>query len=316
APEPLPGYQDVKPMVFAAIFPVDNEQYNQLKDALERLQLNDSSLTYEPETSQALGFGFRCGFLGLLHMEIIQERLSREHGVRILATVPNVRYRVFMTDNTMLELSNPSLLPDRSKIERLEEPMVALRIFLPAEYLGGIMELCKDRRATYREMKYLDQHKVELFYDIPLNEILFDFYDRLKAVSRGYASYDYDFIDYRAADLVRLDILVNNDPVDALSAIIHRDKARIWGKRLIEKLQELVPRQLFEVVLQAAIGGQVVARQVVRPLRKNVTAKCYGGDITRKRKLLARQREGKRRMKQVGRVEIPQEAFLAVLKLD
>ncbi|MBN2288478.1 MAG: elongation factor 4 [Candidatus Glassbacteria bacterium] len=316
AAAPLPGYREVKPMVFAAVFPVDNEEYEDLKEALERLQLNDASLTYEPETSQALGFGFRCGFLGLLHMEIVQERLSREHDVRILATVPNVRYRIFLTSSQMLELSNPAALPDRSRIERIEEPLVRLRIYVPSEYLGSIMELCKERRGSYREMKYLDQHKLELIYDMPLGEILFDFYDRLKTLSRGYASYDYDLLDYRAADLVRLDILINGEPVDALSAVIHRDKARAWGKRLIEKLKELIPRQLFEVVVQAAIGGQVIAREVVRPLRKNVTAKCYGGDITRKRKLLERQREGKRRMKQLGRVEIPQEAFLAVLKLD
>jgi GTP-binding protein LepA len=316
ATDPLPGYREVKPMVFAAIFPVDNDQYDDLKEALERLQLNDASLTYEAESSLALGFGFRCGFLGLLHMEIIQERLSREHNVRILATVPNVRYRVFLTGSGVIELSNPSALPERSRIERIEEPMVSLRIYVPAEYLGVMMELCKERRGEYREMKYLDQHQVELIYDMPLSEILFDFYDRLKSLSRGYASYDYDFLEYRPAELVRLDILVNGDPVDALSAVIHRDKARAWGKRLIEKLKELIPRQLFEVVLQAAMGGQVIAREVVRPLRKNVTAKCYGGDITRKRKLLERQREGKRRMKQLGRVEIPQEAFLAVLKLD
>ena len=316
ATEPLPGYREVKPMVFAAIFPVDNDQYDDLKEAMERLQLNDASLTYEAESSLALGFGFRCGFLGLLHMEIIQERLSREHNVRILATMPNVRYRVFLTGPGIIEISNPSALPERSRIERIEEPMVSLRIYVPAEYLGVMMELCNERRGDYREMKYLDQHQVELIYDMPLSEILFDFYDRLKSLSRGYASYDYDLLEYRPADLVRLDILVNGDPVDALSAVIHRDKARTWGKRLIEKLKELIPRQLFEVVLQAAIGGQVIAREVVRPLRKNVTAKCYGGDITRKRKLLERQREGKRRMKQVGRVEIPQEAFLAVLKLD
>ncbi len=316
APEPLPGYLEVKPMVFAAIFPVDNDRYDDLREALERLQLNDASLTYEAESSRALGFGFRCGFLGLLHMEIIQERLSREHDVRILTTVPNVRCRVFLTGEEMIELSNPSALPERTRIERIEEPLVSLRIYVPSEYLGAIMELCKERRGNYREMKYLDRHKVELVYDMPLSEILFDFYDRLKTLSRGYASYDYDFLEYRAADLVRLDILVNGQPVDALSAIIHREKARTWGKRLIDKLRELIPRQLFEVVLQAAIGGRVIAREVVRPLRKNVTAKCYGGDITRKRKLLERQREGKRRMKQLGRVEIPQEAFLAVLKMD
>jgi len=316
APAPLPGYKEVKPMVFAAVYPVDNDDYDDLKEALEKLRLNDASLSYEPETSAALGFGFRCGFLGLLHMEIIQERLSREYDVRILATVPNVRYRVLMTSGEVLELSNPAALPDRAGVEHIEEPLVTLRIYMPSDYIGPVMELCRERRGEFREMKYLDQYKIELIFVLPLSEILLDFYDRLKTVSRGYASYDYEFLEYRAADLVRLDILVNEEVVDALSAITHRDKSRAWGKRLIDKLKELIPRQLFEVVLQAAIGGRVIAREVVRPLRKNVTAKCYGGDITRKRKLLERQREGKRRMKQVGRVEIPQEAFLAVLKLD
>jgi GTP-binding protein LepA len=316
AQNPLPGYKEAKPMVFAAVFPVENEDYDNLKEALERLQLNDASLTYEPESSLALGFGFRCGFLGLLHMEIIQERLRREYDVRILATVPNVRYRILLKNGKTIELSNPSALPDRALIEQIEEPMVKVRIYVPIEYMGVVIELCNDRRGEYGEIIYLDQQKIELIYVLPLSEILFDFYDKLKTVSRGYASFDYDFLEYRVSDLVRLDILVNGEAVDALSAIIHRDKARPWGARLIEKLKELIPRQLFEVVLQAAIGGKVIAREVVRPLRKNVTAKCYGGDITRKRKLLERQKEGKRRMKQVGRVEIPQEAFLAVLKLD
>ena len=316
ADSPLPGYREVKPMVFAAVFPVDNDDYDNLKDALERLKLNDASLSYEPETSTALGFGFRCGFLGLLHLEIIQERLQREYDVKILATVPNVRYRVLMTDGEVLELSNPSRLPDRAGVERIEEPYVKVRIFVPSDYVGPIMELCNERRGEYGEMIYLDQRRVELVYALPLAEILFDFYDRLKTVSRGYASFDYEFSGYRTSELIRLDILVNSDPVDALSAIIHRGKARPWGVRLIGKLRELIPRQMFEVVLQAAIGGRVIAREVIRPLRKNVTAKCYGGDITRKRKLLARQREGKKKMKQVGQVEIPQEAFLAVLKMD
>ena len=316
AGNPLPGYREVKPMVFAAVYPVDNDQYDDLKEALERLKLNDASLVYEPETSLALGFGFRCGFLGLLHMEIIQERLQREHDVKILATVPNVRYRVILKNEEAIELSNPAALPDRSRVEAIEEPFVKVRVFVPSEYVGPVMELCNERRGEYGEMIYLDQFKVELVYTLPLAEILFDFYDRLKTVSRGYASFDYDFSGFRVGDLVRLDILINGEPVDALSSIIHSAKARNWGVRLIEKLRELIPRQLFEVVLQAAIGGRAIAREVVRPLRKNVTAKCYGGDITRKRKLLERQREGKRRMKQVGRVEIPQEAFLAILKMD
>ncbi len=316
ADAPLPGYREVKPMVFAAVFPVDNEDYSNLKDALERLQLNDASLTYEPETSTALGFGFRCGFLGLLHMEIIQERLQREYDVKILATVPNVRYRVQMTNGSTVELSNPSRLPDRAAIDQIEEPYVKVRIFVPSEYVGAIMELCNDRRGEYGEMIYLDQHRVELVYNLPLAEILFDFYDKLKTFSRGYASFDYELSGYRASNLILLNILVNDDPVDALSAIIHRDKARPWGMRLIEKLKELIPRQMFEVVIQAAIGGRIIGREVIRPLRKNVTAKCYGGDVSRKRKLLQRQREGKKKMKQVGQVEIPQEAFLAVLKMD
>ena len=315
-PQPLPGYREVKPMVFAAVFPMDNDQYDDLKEGLERLHLNDASLSYEPESSLALGFGFRCGFLGLLHMEIVQERLQREHGVKILATVPNVRFRINLKNGESIELSNPAALPDAVRIENIEEPLVKVRIFVPAEYVGSVLELCNGRRGEYVEMLYLDQFKIELIYLLPLAEILFDFYDRLKTVSRGYASFDYELQSYRKGDLVRLDILINGDVVDALSAIIHRDKARSWGMRLIEKLRELIPRQLFEVVLQAAIGGRVIAREVVRPLRKNVTAKCYGGDITRKRKLIERQREGKRRMKQVGRVEIPQEAFLAVLKMD
>ena len=316
APAPLPGYREVKPMVFAAVFPVDNDRYDNLKHALERLRLNDASLTYEPENSLALGFGFRCGFLGRLHMDIVQERLQREHDVKILATVPNVSYHLRLKNGERLELSNPASLPDRALIEQIEEPVVKVRIFVPSEYVGPVLELCNERRGSHEDLLYLDQYKVEIIYKLPLAEILLDFYDRLKTVSRGYASFDYELIDFCANDLVRLDIQINGEVVDALSAIIHRSKARLWGKRLIEKLKELIPRQLFEVVLQASIGGKVIARETVRPLRKNVTAKCYGGDITRKRKLLERQREGKRRMKQVGRVEIPQEAFLAVLKLD
>ncbi|HLA39093.1 MAG TPA: translation elongation factor 4, partial [Candidatus Glassbacteria bacterium] len=259
AGNPLPGYREVKPMVFAAVYPVDNDQYDDLKEALERLKLNDASLVYEPETSLALGFGFRCGFLGLLHMEIIQERLQREHDVKILATVPNVRYRVILKNGEAIELSNPAALPDRSRVEAIEEPFVKVRVFVPSEYVGPVMELCNERRGEYGEMIYLDQFKVELVYTLPLAEILFDFYDRLKTVSRGYASFDYDFSGFRVGDLVRLDILINGEPVDALSSIIHSAKARNWGVRLIEKLRELIPRQLFEVVLQAAIGGRAIA---------------------------------------------------------
>jgi len=316
AAEPLPGYKEIKPMVFATFFPVDNDDYDNLKEALARLQLNDASLSYEPDNSVVLGYGFRCGFLGLLHMEIVQERLQREHGVKIVATVPNVRYRVRLKEGRTIELANPAALPERGLVEHIEEPLVKVRIFVPAEYVGPVMELCNERRGEYGDLVYLDQQRVELVYTLPLSEILLDFYDRLKTISRGYASFDYEFLAYRAGDLTRLDILINGEMVDALSAIIHRDKAYSWGRRLIQKLKELIPRQLFEVVLQASAEGRVIAREVIRPLKKNVTAKCYGGDITRKRKLLERQREGKRRMKQLGKVEIPQEAFLAVLKQD
>ena len=311
---PLPGYKKAKPMVFAGLYPTDSGGYELLRDALLKLKLNDASLSYVPETSTALGFGFRCGFLGLLHMDIVKERLEREFGLSLITTVPNVAYRIRETDGTVVLIENPSKLPDPVAIDLIEEPFVTAQILTPAEYIGNLMKLCLDRRGTYKSMEYLDPTRVLLFYELPLAEILFDFYDKLKSVSRGYASLDYELKDYRESDLVKLDILINGDPVDALSAIIHEEKAVVWGRELVTKLRKIIPRQLFEVVIQAAIGSRVIARESVKPLRKNVTAKCYGGDITRKRKLLEKQKEGKRRMKQVGNVEIPQEAFLAVLR--
>jgi GTP-binding protein LepA len=315
AAEPLPGYREVHPMVFAGLYPTDADRYPDLRDALEKLKLNDSSLTYEPETSTALGFGFRCGFLGMLHREIVQERLEREFDLDLITTVPNVEYHVYPEHGEMMVIENPSKMPDRGKIGRVEEPFVRGRFILPSEYVGGVLKLCEERRGTHVKMEYIDSERVEIEYDLPLAEIITDFYDRLKSVTRGYASFDYEYLEYRESDLVKLDILVNGDPLDALSVILHRDRAYHWGRQLSEKLKELIPRQMFEVVIQAAIGTRVISREVVRPLRKNVTAKCYGGDITRKRKLLERQKEGKRRMKQVGTVEIPQEAFLAALQL-
>jgi GTP-binding protein LepA len=315
ATELLPGYREVKPMVFSGLYPTDTEQYEELRDALEKLKLNDASLFYEPETSTALGFGFRCGFLGLLHMEIIQERLEREFNLNLISTVPNVEYRVVMTDGGELWLENPSALPDRTKIERIEEPYVRGRIMCPTEYIGGVQKLCHERRGEFRSMNYLDPLRVEFTYDLPLAEIVLDFYDRLKSATRGYASFDYEMLEYRQNRLVKLDMLINGDAIDAFSVIIHEDKAYEYGRAMAEKLKELIPRQMFEVVIQATIGHRIIARESVRALRKNVTAKCYGGDITRKRKLLEKQKEGKRRMKQVGTVELPQEAFLAVLRV-
>ncbi len=315
AQELLPGYQEVRPMVFAGLYPTDSDDYEDLREALERLKLNDASLHYEPETSVALGFGFRCGFLGLLHMEIVQERLDREFGVELINTVPNVEYHVHMTDGTEAIIESPTKLPDRGSIESISEPIVRVRIVSPAEYIGNIQKLAHERRAIFRGMSYLDKERVEIDYELPLAEIVLDFYDKIKGSTRGYAAMDYEFLEYRPDDLVKLDVLVNGDPVDAFSVIIHRDKAFEYGRVLTQKLKELIPRQQFEVVLQAAIGAKIIARETVKPLRKNVTAKCYGGDISRKRKLLEKQKEGKKRMKQVGSVEIPQEAFLAVLSL-
>jgi GTP-binding protein LepA len=316
APEQLPGYQEARPMVFAGLYPTDSDDYEDLRDALERLRLNDASLHYEPETSAALGFGFRCGFLGLLHMEIIQERLEREFDVDLITTVPNVEYHVELTDGTKVEVESPTALPPRGEIERISEPVVRAHILCPAEYIGNVQKICHDRRAVFKGMQYLDTQRVEMNFELPLSEIVLDFYDRLKSGTRGYAALDYEFLEYREDDLVRLDILVNGDPVDAFSVIIHESKAYDYGRDLVRRLKELIPRQQFQVALQAAIGNDVIARTNVKAVRKNVTAKCYGGDITRKRKLLERQKEGKRRMKQVGSVEIPQEAFLAVLNLD
>jgi GTP-binding protein LepA len=302
-------------MVFAGMYPTSTDDYEDLRDALERLRLNDASLHYEPETSVALGFGFRCGFLGLLHMEIIQERLEREFGVDLITTVPNVEYHVALTDGSELRIESPTKLPDPGKIASISEPIVRARILCPSEYIGNVQKLCYERRGVSRGMTYLDPQRVEIDFELPLSEIVLDFYDRLKGNTRGYAALDYEFLEYRADDLVKLDILVNGEPVDAFSVIIHESKAFLYGRDLVRKLKELIPRQQFQVALQASIGNNVIARTNVQALRKNVTAKCYGGDISRKRKLLEKQKEGKRRMKQVGSVDIPQEAFLAVLNL-
>jgi len=316
AAEALPGYQAVRSFVFAGVYPTDTTQYEVLRDALEKLQLNDASLQYEPETSTALGFGFRCGFLGLLHMEIVQERLEREFDLDLVTTVPSVEYRVHKTDGSLVLIENPSLMPPAVVIDRIEEPYVKARIMVPAEYIGPIMTLGTERRGVYKNMSYIDPARVEFDWEFPLGEIILDFFDKMKTVSRGYASLDYEILGYRESDLVRLDMLINGDPIDAFSVITHKDKAYDWGRKIADKLKELIPRQLFEVAIQAAIGQKVIARTTVKPLRKDVLAKCYGGDISRKRKLLEKQKEGKKRMKQVGSVEIPQEAFLAVLQVE
>jgi GTP-binding protein LepA len=312
----LPGYREVRSMVFAGIYPTDSDQYEALRDALEKLVLNDASLHYEPESSTALGFGFRCGFLGLLHLEIVVERLEREFDLALVNTVPTVEYHVYRTDATMDVVENPSHLPDPASIARIEEPYVKARILVPKEYIGGIMTLGQERRGVYLGMHYVDPTRVEFDWEFPLGEILLDFYDKLKSISRGYASLDYEMSDYRPSALVKLDMLLNGEPVDAFSVIIHQDKAYEWGKKVAEKLKDLIPRQLYAVAIQAAIGQKIIARKTVSAFRKDVTAKCYGGDISRKRKLLEKQKEGKKRMKQIGSVEIPQEAFLAVLKVD
>ncbi|HEY6366611.1 MAG TPA: translation elongation factor 4 [Candidatus Binatia bacterium] len=315
AREPLPGFKPMKPMVFSGLYPTDTNQYQGLRDALEKLRLNDSSFTFEPETSQALGFGFRCGFLGLLHMDIVRERLEREFALSLITTAATVVYQVMTMTGEVLLIDNPVKLPPESNLERIEEPVIQATIHLPQEFLGGVLGICEEKRGTQKEIRYLGPKRVMLVYELPLNEIVVDFYDRLKSVSRGYASMDYEIAGYRPAELVKLDVRINGEIVDAMSMIVHRDKAYYRGRDLVQRMRELIPRQLFEVVIQAAIGSRVIARESVKPLRKNVTAKCYGGDITRKRKLLERQKEGKKRMKQVGKVEIPQEAFLAALKV-
>ena len=316
AKEPLPGYRTVNPMVFCGIYPVDGSKYGDLRDALEKLQLNDASLSFEPETSVALGFGFRCGFLGLLHMEIIQERLEREYNFDIITTAPSVIYKLTKTDGEVIYIDNPTNYPEAGLIAKAEEPITNAHIYAPADYVGNIMELCQERRGIFKDMKYLDDSRVDIHYVLPLNEIIYDFFDTLKSKTRGYASFDYEVIGYAESDLVKLDIMLNGDIVDALSFIIHREKAYSRARKMAEKLKEKIPRQLFEVPIQACIGGKVIARETVKAMRKDVLAKCYGGDITRKKKLLEKQKEGKKRMRQIGTVEVPQDAFMSVLKLD
>jgi GTP-binding protein LepA len=310
---PFPGYRDAKPMVFAGLFPIEDTDYEALRDALEKLRLNDPAFNFEPETSLALGYGFRCGFLGLLHMEIVQERLEREFDLSLIVTAPSVQYKVLTTAGEVLDIDNPSKLPAPDRIEQMEEPYVRSSVYVPTEFMTTVYKLAQEKRGEHKSLEYLGK-RVHIRFDFPLAEIVVDFYDKLKSISKGYASFDYEFADFRPSDLVKLDILLNGDPVDALSIIVHRDKAYDKGKALVEKLRTVIPRQLFEVAIQAAIGSRVIARETVKAMGKNVTAKCYGGDITRKRKLLERQKEGKKRMKQVGRVEVPQEAFLTVLR--
>jgi GTP-binding protein LepA len=316
AAEPLPGFTEVKPMVFAGLFPTDADDYASLRDAMEKLRLNDASFTFVPENSTALGFGFRCGFLGLLHMEIVQERLEREFDLALITTAPGVNYRVTTTSGEILQIVNPNTLPQPNHIERIEEPYITATIITRDDSLGGLLKLCEDRRGEQKSLEYVSSNRVVLTYDFPLNEVVLDFYDKLKSISRGYASFDYELAGYREGDLIKLDILVNGEPVDALSLIVHREESAIKGRLLAAKMKEIIPRQMFEVVIQAAIGAKIIAREQVSAIRKNVIAKCYGGDITRKRKLLEKQKEGKKRMKRVGRVDIPQEAFLAVLKVE
>jgi len=316
AAEPLPGYRKINPMVFCGLYPIETNEYNDLRDALEKLQLNDASLQFEPETSQALGFGFRCGFLGLLHMEIIQERIEREFDISLITTAPSVIYRITRTNGEVIEIDNPSKMPDAQKIEMVEEPYVTATVMVPKEYVGDVMQLCQGKRGDFLDMQYLGENRVQLKYDMPLSEIVYDFFDLLKSGTKGYASFDYELAGYKASKLVKMDILLNSEVVDALSFIVHKDTAYARGKVICEKLKELIPRQQFEVPIQATIGQKVVARETISALRKNVLAKCYGGDISRKRKLLEKQKEGKKRMKSVGSVEVPQEAFMAVLRMD
>ncbi len=316
AKDPLPGYRKVNPMVFCGVYPADGADYEALRDALEKLQLNDASLSYEPETSGALGFGFRCGFLGLLHLEIIQERLEREYNLDLVTTVPSVVYKIHLTDGTMVEIDNPTNYPEQAKIDYCEEPIANAHIYAPSDYVGTIMDLCQDRRGVFKDMKYITTDRVDIHYELPLNEIIYDFFDALKSRTRGYASFDYEIFEYRRSTLQKVDVLLNGDIIDALSFIIHTDKAMGRARKIAEKLKEHIPRQMFEIPIQVAIGSKVIARETVKAMRKDVLAKCYGGDITRKKKLLEKQKEGKKRMRQFGTVEVPQEAFMAVLKLD
>ncbi len=316
AASPLPGYREVKPMVFSGLYPAQSERFEELRDALAKFKLNDAALLYEPETSTALGFGFRCGFLGLLHMEIVQERLEQEFNQTIITTVPNVEYRVVKTSGDIILVDNPAAMPSPAEIDHIEEPFVTAQIICPSEFIGNIMKLCMDRRGVYKNTTYIDTKRADIRFELPLAEIVFDFFDKLKSLTRGYASFDYEFLENRESDLVKLDILLNGDVVDALSSVVHREKSYDWGRKLSSRLRKLIPKQLFEVVIQAAIGSKIIARESISPMRKNVIAKCYGGDISRKRKLLEKQKEGKKRMKQIGRVEVPQEAFLAVLSLN
>ena len=316
AKEPLPGYKKVNPMVYCGIYPADGAQYEDLKEALAKLQLNDAALMFEAETSVALGFGFRCGFLGLLHMEIIQERLEREYNLDLVTTAPSVIYKVYKTDGEVIDVDNPTNLPNPTEIEHMEEPMVRADIMVPTDFVGNVMELCQERRGVFIDMKYMDTTRAQIFYELPLNEIIYDFFDALKSRTRGYASFDYELTEYRKSDLVKLDILLNGDMVDALSFIVHKENSYARARKMTEKLKEAIPRQLFEVPIQAAIGNKIIARETVKAMRKDVLAKCYGGDITRKKKLLEKQKEGKKRMRQVGNIEVPQEAFMSVLKLD